>query len=252
MRLDEFLTVRGFFDSRTKSKQAIVGGTVFIDGRKTLKPSLNIAENGNPNVKIVMVENYVSLGGYKLSKALKDFGFSIDRMTVADIGASTGGFTDCLLQNGASKVYAVDLNDTLLHEKLKTNNNVVRVIKNAKSLTRQDLPEIQLITADLSFISAKQVLDVFYRLLPDNGYCILLIKPQFEIGEKRNFKNGIIKDDNLRKIACRGIYDSAIDVGFCVKNLTTAPINKDKNIEFLILFAKCNDKSKPFEDLYKF
>ena len=252
MRLDEFLAKKGFFDSRTKAKQAIEKGEVKINGDKVLKPAKEIVETQDHNVLIEKSENYVSLGGYKLSKALKDFAFSVDGKTVADIGASTGGFTDCLLQRGAAKVYAVDLNKDLLHASLVKNDRVVQVAKNAKDLTETDTFGIDLITADLSFISATQVLDVFYRILPDNGNLILLIKPQFEMGERRNFKNGIIKDEKIRKNACFGVYKAARQAGFSAIDMTTAPINKDKNIEFLILLAKNNEKSKDFDGLYKF
>ena len=252
MRLDEYLTKNGFFDSRTKAKQSIINGEVIINGEKVDKPAKEISENDSFDIVIEKVENFVSLGGYKLSKALKDFGFSVKDRIVADIGASTGGFTDCLLQNGAKKVYAVDLNDDLLHASLKNNVKVRRIIKNAKQLTREDLIDIDLITADLSFISAKQVLDVFYRVLPDNGKVILLIKPQFEIGERRNFKNGIVKDDKIRKSACLNVYNAAIDAGFSAINMTVAPLNKDKNAEFLLLLAKNNQTSRDFDSLYSF
>ena len=252
MRFDEYLAFKGFFDSRTKAKQAILNGEVKVNNERINKPAKEMSENAHYDIIIEKAENFVSLGGYKLSKALKDFDFSVKDKSVADIGASTGGFTDCLLQNGAAKVYAVDLNDGLLHASLVNNDKVVQIVKNAKNLTKTDLEGIDLITADLSFISAKQVLEIFYNLLPDNGNVILLIKPQFEIGERRNFKNGIIKDDNIRKNACLGVYNAAVNVGFSVSNMTTAPINKDKNIEFLILLSKDNVKNVDFDSLYKF
>lgn len=252
MRLDEYLALKGFFDSRTKAKQSVLNGEVKINGEIVNKPAKEITENENFDILIEKAESFVSLGGYKLSKALKDFNFSVSGKTVADIGSSTGGFTDCLIQNGAAKVYAVDLNKELLHESLAKNDKVVQVIKNAKNLTEKDVEGIDLITADLSFISAKVVLNVFYRLLPDNGKVILLIKPQFEMGERRNFKNGIIKDEKARKTAVLGVYNAAIDAGFCAIDMTTAPINKDKNIEFLILLSKNGEKSADFDSLYKF
>lgn len=252
MRLDEYLALKGFFDSRTKAKQAILSGEVKINGERASKPAKEITESENFDIVIEKTESFVSLGGYKLSKALKDFNFSVNGKIVADIGSSTGGFTDCLIQNGAEKVYAVDLNKELLHESLVKSDKVVQVIKNAKNLTKKDLEGIDLITADLSFISAKIVLDVFYGLLPDNGNVILLIKPQFEMGERRNFKNGIVKDEKIRKTAAFGVYKAAIDAGFSATDMTTAPINKDKNIEFLILLSKNNEKSADFNSLYKF
>ena len=252
MRIDEFLFAKGFFDSRTKAKQAIERGNVFYGGKKVSKASADVSDGDTAKIEIKDGEYFVSLGGYKLSKALKDFGFSVKGLTVADVGASTGGFTDCLIKNGAKKVYAVDLNDELLHESLKNNEKVVRIIKNAKNLTAADFSGLDLITADLSFISAKQVLSVFYNLLPDNGKVILLIKPQFEIGEKRRFKNGIIKDGKTVKSVCRSVYDEAIKVGFSACDLTDAPRSEDKNTEFLILLCKNGQTSVEFEKLYKF
>ena len=251
MRTDEFLFVNGYFDSRNKAKQAVCDGKVFVNGKLVTKPSKDVSAE-EKNIKEVSSENYVSLGGYKLAKALTDFGFNVEGLSVADIGASTGGFTDCLLQNGAKKVYAVDINDELLHDSLKKDERVFPIIKNAKYLTKNDVGHLDLITADLSFISAKQVLPVFYRLLSENGKVILLIKPQFEIGEKRKFKNGIIKDEKIRKSACKSVCDCAIETGFSLQNLTTAPIKEDKNVEFLVLLAKNVNKSVDFDKLYEF
>lgn len=252
MRIDEYLFTRGFFDSRTKAKQAIESGQVFSDGKRVDKCSKDVAEGFNPLITIAETERFVSLGGYKLAKALKDFNFSVKNAVVADVGASTGGFTDCLIARGAAKVYAVDLNDGLLHDSLKNNDKVVRVIKNAKNLTRNDILDAKIITADLSFISATQVLPVFYDLLPDDGKLILLIKPQFEIGEKRKFKNGIIKDARTVKSVCRKVFDAAKSVGFCPLDLTVAPLKEDKNVEFLIFLAKNSAKPAEFDELYKF
>lgn len=252
MRFDEYLFNRGFFDSRTKAKQAIVNGKVLSNCKQINKPATEIDETQEYDITIEAEESFVSLGGYKLSKALKDFGFSVQGKTVADIGASTGGFTDCLLQNGAEKVYAVDLNDDLLHSSLKSNGKVIRIIKNAKDLKREDFKYLEIITADLSFISAKQVLQVFYDLLPESGKVILLIKPQFEMGKRQNFKNGIIKDGKILKNACREVYDAATKTGFCALNMTTAPAQKNKNTEFLILLLKSETESISFDDLFNF
>ena len=252
MRIDEFLFAKGFFDSRTKAKQAIESGSVFYRDKVVLKPSTEVFDIVLDAIKISDEERFVSLGGYKLAKALKDFDFNVDGLIVADIGASTGGFTDCLIKNGAKKVYAIDLNDDLLHDSLKRNGKVTRVIKNAKNLVAADVSGIDLITADLSFISAKQVLSVFYDILPENGRVILLIKPQFEIGTKRRFKNGIVKDLSTHKTVCRSVYDEAIRVGFSVIDMTVAPIKEDKNTEFLILLLKNGASSVDFEKLYKF
>ena len=251
MRADEYLTLNGFFDSRTKAKQAIERGEVFFNGKQVIKSS---AETNGKDIKaeIKSAARFVSLGGYKLAKALKDFNFCVEGLTVADIGASTGGFTDCLLQKGAEKVYAVDLNDGLLHNSLKNDGRVISVIKNAKNLTDEDLVGTSLITADLSFISVRQVLSVFYNILPDDGKVILLIKPQFEIGERRRFKNGIIKDVKIVKNACKDVFDAAIKAGFSALKMTAAPVYDDKNTEFLILLAKGANGGAAFDELFNF
>ena len=251
MRADEYLTLNGFFDSRTKAKQAIERGEVFFNGKRVIKPSAE-TDGKNIETEIKSAAHFVSLGGYKLAKALKDFNFSVKGLTVADIGASTGGFTDCLLQNGAKKVYAVDLNDGLLHNSLKGDERVISVIKNAKALKREDLDGTSLITADLSFISAKQVLSVFYDILPSGGQVILLIKPQFEIGERRRFKNGIIRDAKIIKNVCKDVFDAAKTAGFSALKLTTAPVFSDKNTEFLILLKKDENSGASFDELFNF
>ena len=250
MRADEFLFINGFFDSRTKAKQAIGDGNVFIDGEILTKPSKEIT--GKEKITLKETESFVSLGGYKLAKALDDFRFDVNGLTVADIGASTGGFTDCLLKRGAKKVYAVDLNDDLLHTSLKFDDRVIMIVKNAKDLSACDFEKVDLLTADLSFISAKSVLQVFYGLVKDGGNIILLIKPQFEIGEKRKFKNGIIKDGTIRKNVCRSVYDCAVEIGFLPLKMTTAPIKEDKNVEYLFLLGKNTGKAQNFEQLFIF
>lgn len=239
MRLDSYLTEVRKFDSRTKAKQAVERGEIFIDGVVKDKPSYDIPSDFNGNIEYVFESRFVSLGGYKLQKALKEFNFSVKELVVADIGASTGGFTDCLLQNGAKKVYAVDLNDDLLHTSLKSNSKVVRVIKNARDLTIDDFSNtLDLIVADLSFISATFVMGVFANLLSVGKNLILLVKPQFETGEKKKFKNGIVRDEKIHKLVLNKIEDSAKAFSFRKIAVTTAPIVDGKNTEFLILFEK--------------
>lgn len=239
MRLDNYLFENAYFDSRTKAKQAIERGEIFIDDKLIDKPSYEVSLGFDKKIEHICKEQFVSLGGYKLNKALKDFSFAVNGFICADIGASTGGFTDCLLQNGAKKVFAVDLNDELLHCKLKNDNRVQHIIANAKNLTRNDFANtLDLIVADLSFISIASVIDVFEKLIDDGKYLLLLIKPQFESGEKRRHKNGIIRDKKLQINACLNVYDVAVNFGFSPINFTTAPIHEDKNVEFLMLFQK--------------
>lgn len=239
MRLDSFLVKKGYFDSRTKAKQSIERGEVFINDKVIIKSSQEIDEFSSFNVKIESQNQFVSLGGYKLQKAIDDFNLDCKDKIVADIGASTGGFTDCLLKNGAKKVFAIDLNDQLLHERLKLDNRVESIIKNAKELKREDFSSnLDLIVADLSFISLTKVLDIFSFLLDDGKQLLILIKPQFETGEKRKFKNGIIKDEKIRIDICKKIFNFANSLNFAPTNFTSAPINDKKNVEYLMLFTK--------------
>jgi 23S rRNA (cytidine1920-2'-O)/16S rRNA (cytidine1409-2'-O)-methyltransferase len=237
MRLDNYLTVNGYFDSRTKAKQAIERGEILVNGQIITKSSLEILSD-------VVIERkfkteYVSLGGFKLEKALSDFSFCVENLVVADIGSSTGGFTDCLLQKGAKKVFSVDLRDDLLHSRLLADNRVSMLVKNAKDLNTNDFKEkLDLIVADLSFISISQVVDVFYNLLNDGSRAIILIKPQFETGKRQKFKNGIIRDKKIQKQVCENVYNLLISKKLFPQAITTAPVYQDKNIEYLILLQK--------------
>ncbi|MBQ7236127.1 MAG: TlyA family RNA methyltransferase [Clostridia bacterium] len=244
MRLDNYLVTTGLFDSRTKAKQAIERVEIYLNSELITKPSYEIKDEINTKIERICENSFVSLGGFKLNKALNDFRFNPSGLICADIGASTGGFTDCLINNGASKVYAIDLNDSLLHEKLKNNNKVVLIVKNARDLTKDDFcDKIDLIVADLSFISITQVVEVFSTLLDDGGKLILLIKPQFETGTKKRFKNGIVRDKKIRLDACNNVYDCAVNHSLIPLAFTTAPIVEGKNIEYLMLLEK-NGKFK--------
>ena len=249
MRLDEFLVKTEYFNSRTKAKESICRGEIFVNDKVILKPSFSVSEDDKVEVKNI-VSTFVSVGGFKLEKALKDFDFSVLNKVAVDLGASTGGFTDCLLQNGIKKVYAVDLNDELLDNRLKLDKRVKTVIKNARFIEKADFNEkIDIVVADLSFISITYVLPAVYNLLEDGKDCIFLIKPQFENDEKIKFKNGIVSDKKYRVSACKKIYDFVVDLGFCVEGFTTAPIVKGKNIEYLIKLKKSGDISLSFSQL---
>lgn len=249
MRLDVFLVEKGYFDSRTKSKQAIERGEVYLNGKQALKSSLSVDENSF-EIKIVRENDFVSLGGYKLHKALTDFNLDVKDLVVADVGASTGGFTDCLLKFGAKSVYSVDLNDGQLHDKLRKDKRVHPIIKNARELCRNDFANsLDMIVADLSFISATCVLDVFANLIDDGKKIILLIKPQFETGEKKKRKNGIVKDVKIHNSVCRKIFEYAVSVSLTPLDFTVAPIREGKNVEFLMLLEK--NSEKPAMDVSK-
>lgn len=239
MRLDVYLLKNGYFDSRTKACQAIKRKEIYLNGKLIDKVSLEIDEEKEQHVEWIREESFVSLGGYKLKKALNDFNLSVDGFCAADIGASTGGFTDCLLQKGARKIFAVDLNDALLHENLKIDKRVVSIIKNARELKPSDFKEkLDIIVADLSFISVAYVMPIFARLMDDNCKLIILIKPQFETGGKTRFKNGIIRDSKVRKEVCKNVFLCARENGLVPLDFTTSPIVENKNIEFLLLLGK--------------
>lgn len=253
MRLDVYLAEKGYFDTRTKAKQAIERGEVYLNGKLVTKPSSEVEEFEKYVIERVCEEAFVSLGGFKLSKAIKDFDVNVSGLVATDIGASTGGFTDCLLQRGARRVFAVDLNDNLLHPKLKADERVVRIIKNAKDLSVSDFFESpDILTADLSFISATVVLPVFYELLSDGARIVLLIKPQFENEKRARYKNGIIRDKSVVKAACKKVYDAVVDCGFVPIGITSAPRHRDKNSEFLIYAKKESGKIPTFENLFDF
>lgn len=250
MRLDAYLFDNNYFTSRTKSGRAIEDGRVSVDGKVILKPSYDIPSGFSGVIK-VRNDEFVSLGGYKLDKALNDFNFSVKDLVAADLGASTGGFTQCLLNRGAKRVYAVDLNNELLSDLLKKDERVRTVIKNARLLSRRDFNEdINLVVGDLSFISLTKVIEIMSDITTENGYIIALIKPQFENEERVKYKNGIIKDENVRMKACRKIYDFAIECGLSPQKITTAPIREKKNVEYLILIKNSAGSVIPFDEIF--
>ena len=249
MRIDNFLVINKYFDSRTKAQQAISRGEVFVNGTKVAKPSFSVLDDCQIIIKSPLA--FVSLGGYKMHKALTTFNFDVKDMVVADVGASTGGFSDCLLQNGAKKIYAIDINDQLLHDKIRNNERVYPIIKNARDLTGSDFDEkIDLIVADLSFISATYVLPAFSNILDNDKHLILLIKPQFETGIKKHSKNGIIRDEKLRKSACDNVINCADKNGFIPLKITTAPNAEDKNVEYLLLLQKSQSKNVKIQEFF--
>ncbi len=251
MRLDVYLSDNSYFKTRTKATQAIERGEVYINGKQIKKPSYNVPETDALNIEIKSLVNFVSLGGYKLNKALNDFKINVKDLIVLDLGSSTGGFTDCVLQRGAKKIYAVDLNDTLLDESLKNNQKVVPIIKNVKKLKKEDLIErIDLIVADLSFISSSVYMNIISDLIEDEKGVILLIKPQFEIGEKKKFKNGIIKDKNEIKDVCLSVYKRALQYNLVPQNLTVVPFIENKNTEYLIYLKKNAQNIVEFDNLF--
>ena len=235
MRIDKYLSQK--FGSRTKAAQAIESGLVLVNG-KVVSPSFEVRENDDL-VFLEAEESYVSLGGYKLSKALKEFDFDVSGKVFADIGASTGGFTDCLFQRGALKVYCVDVGESQLDQKLKSKNIVVYDNFNARNLEKSMFDEsLDGAVIDVSFISLTYILDKVAAVLDDGKFVIALIKPQFECESRNVGKNGIVKDSKTREKIIEKIYNFAIGCKLAPKKLTTAPLIKGKNTEFLILLEK--------------
>lgn len=241
MRIDYYLFEKGFYKSRNKAKESIEKGEVFYDDKVVKKPSTEI-EDGDL-IQIKRVEKvFVSIGGYKLEKAISEFGVNVLDLICADIGASTGGFTDCLLQRGAKKVYAIDVNSELLDENLKKDDRVIFLLKNARNLSLNDFNEkLDFIVGDLSFISLSLIFPVVSNLMSEDGLALFLIKPQFELGERKRLKNGVITDENIRKEILIKVCDYAKNANLIPQKITTAPIVKGKNVEYLILLKKCKN-----------
>lgn len=235
MRIDKYLSEQ--FGSRTKAAAAVSEGLVLVNG-KVVKVSYEVMPGDNIEL-IDASESYVSVGGFKLAKALKDFDFNVTGKIYADIGASTGGFTDCLLQNGVSKVYCIDVGESQLDERLLCEKTVVIDNFNARNLNSELFKEqLDGIVIDVSFISLTYILGAVSSVLKDGSYVIALIKPQFECENKKTCKNGIIKDAKVHEKILRKICTFADECGLVPQKLTNAPIIEGKNKEYLVLLEK--------------
>lgn len=239
-RLDELLVERGYCPSRERAKRMVIEGKVKIPGySKPVKP----ANCFDPDVTIQLVEAppYVSRGGEKLEKALREFSLDPAGLVFADIGASTGGFTDCLLQHGASRVYAIDVGYGQLHEKVRSDPRVVvRDRTNARYLTPDDFPELMDgVVVDVSFISLRLLFSPIYQILKPGGVLLTLIKPQFEVGKSQVGKRGIVKRKELHCQVLNQIVEAANENSFVLKGLAFSPLTGAKgNIEFLAYWRK--------------
>ena len=247
MRIDTYLFQNNKYSSRTKAAEAIARGEVFVNGKIVKKPSLEVEVTDIVEI-VVNSQTFVSNGGYKLEKAFEDFKFSAEGLNFADVGASTGGFTDCLLKHGASKVYAIDVGESLLSNDLKQDDRVIVIDNfNARNLNSETLGElVDGVVCDVSFISLTYVLAQIYSVLKDNGFAVVLIKPQFECGKKELNKNGIVTDKKARVNCVKKILDFAQTVGFSPINLTNAPIKPDKNREYLLFLSKSRAQQLKF------
>ena len=236
-RLDVLLTERGFFDSREKAKAVIMAGEVFVNGQREDKAGSKFDREADIEVKGKVLK-YVSRGGLKLEKAVEMYGLDLAGKICIDIGSSTGGFTDCMLQNGAIKVYAIDVGTNQLAWKLREDERVVSMEKtNIRYVTEGQIPEkADFASVDVSFISLTKVLPTAVKLLRDEAHMVCLIKPQFEAGREKVGKKGVVRDFSVHKEVVELITNSAVELNFFIKGLTFSPIdniltNIDKVVE---------------------
>lgn len=237
-RLDVYLSDNNIVKSRSLAATLIKQGSVEVNGRICTKPSFTVCDGDN--VKIIgELPKYVGRGGLKLEKALAHYRLHLDGAVCIDIGASTGGFTDCMLQNGAAKVYSVDVGTDQLDEKLRNDSRVISMEKTDIRNCVGTLPQVDFISIDVSFISLKLVLPSAFALLKDGGECIALIKPQFEAGKAHLSKNGIVRDTKVHKKVCDDIAEFASAVGFERSEIIPSPITGgDGNTEYLIYLKR--------------
>ena len=252
-RLDVLLVSRGLVPSREKAKALIMAGDVFVNGQREDKPGTTFEEASVKSLEVKGDElPYVSRGGLKLEKAVKNFGFSLKSKVCMDIGASTGGFTDCMLQNGAAKVYSVDVGHGQLDWKLRRDPRVVCMEKtNFRYMVRDDIEDdLDFASCDVSFISLTKILLPARRLLKDGGEMVCLIKPQFEAGRDKVGKKGVVRDPKVHSEVVHRIFDYMGVAGFEVIHLDFSPIKgPEGNIEYLIHIRKDPLKNEETEEL---
>lgn len=239
-RLDVLVFEKGFAESREKAKAIIMAGIVYVNNQKADKCGVSYDENLPIEVR-GETQKYVSRGGYKLEKAMSVFPITLSDKITMDIGASTGGFTDCMLQNGASKVYSVDVGYGQLAWKLRNDSRVVNLERtNMRYVTDEQVPDkIDFFSVDVSFISLKLILPVARNLLAQDGQGVCLIKPQFEAGKEKVGKNGVVRDKNVHIEVVDTIIDFCLNNGFDVLGLDYSPIKGPQgNIEYLIYIKK--------------
>ncbi|MCX7742951.1 MAG: TlyA family RNA methyltransferase [Flavobacteriales bacterium] len=235
MRLDVFLVQKGWFPSRQKARKAIDAGWVIVNGKPVPKAGTEITLNDVIEVSPNELLKYVSAGGFKLEKAILDFQLDFRGKTILDIGASTGGFTDCALQHGAVKVYTVDVGTDQLSPQLKKDSRVIwHEQTHIKDFTLAI--NVDVVLMDVSFMSQVLVYPLLKNWLKPQGWVISLIKPQFELNKKISFRRGIIRDEQLHQQVLNKIIDEAAKHNLMVQKITTAPESEQKNKEFLAWF----------------
>ena len=244
IRLDQYVFEQGYAPSKSRAQALIMSGIVFVNNQKADKAGTMIKETDVVEVRGKDLK-YVSRGGLKLEKAINEYGLDLTGKVCMDIGASTGGFTDCMLQNGAQKVYAVDVGYGQLAWKLRSDERVKNMEKtNIRNVTVDMLEEkINFFSVDVSFISLKHIFPVAYAISTDDVMGACLVKPQFEAGREKVGKKGVVRDSEVHKEVIENVIGYANEFGFYVHNLTFSPIKgPEGNIEFLILISKDSEK----------
>ena len=239
MRADAYLFSKGFADSRERAKKLIEEGRVTVNGTVISKPSKDIEDTDVIDIKAAERYEYVSRGGYKLEKAIEHFSLDVNGLVCADLGASSGGFCDCLLHFGASKIFAVDCGSGQLAKKMREDERVIS-FENTNARTIDDSlfgTKVDMVVMDLSFISQTLVFPAVTRILKDGGMLVSLIKPQFEVGKSGVGKNGIVKNEKIRSDAVKKVVENAALFGLVSRGVTESPIKGgDGNTEFLSVF----------------
>lgn len=242
-RLDTLLVQRGFFESRSRAQAAIMAGQVLVNEQKIDKTGTQVA----PDAAIRLLGGdlkYVSRGGLKLEKAVRCFNLDLTGKIAADIGASTGGFTDCALQNGAARVYAIDVGYGQLAWKLRSDERVVNMERtNVRYLEADSLPEkVDVATIDVAFISLDKVLPAVKKIIADDGIVIALIKPQFEAGKENVGKKGVVRDPQVHLTVINNVMATAGELGFKIAGLDYSPVKgPEGNIEYLLYLKNAAD-----------
>lgn len=249
-RLDVILVNQGYASSREKAKAIIMAGNVFVKGQREDKAGTTFEEDGIDLLVKGSPLKYVSRGGLKLEKALREFPISLEGCICMDIGASTGGFTDCMLQNGAVKVYAVDVGHGQLDWKLRNDERVVCMEKtNFRYMVKDDIDDcLDFASCDVSFISLTKILPPAYELLKDGAFMVCLIKPQFEAGREKVGKKGVVRDRTVHEEVIRKIVSFSREMGFVPLGLTFSPIRgPEGNIEYLLFLGKTHQDYVNYE-----
>jgi len=239
-RLDVLLVKRCLAESREKAKAVIMAGDVFVNGQREDKAGSTFEEDVNIEVKAAAMK-YASRGGYKLEKAVSLWDINLSGLVCLDVGSSTGGFTDCMLQNGAEKVYAVDVGTNQLAWKLRQDARVISLEKtNIRYITHNEIPdEISFVSIDVAFISLVKVILPIRRLMAEGGRAVCLVKPQFEAGREKVGKKGVVRDKSVHLEVVENIMVYMLSAGFNIISLSYSPIKgPEGNIEYLLYIEK--------------